>query len=177
MIALKSVQGRFALEAAQNMLTPEGKTDLSDGGVTALAGYMACIVLGGPWATMDEWGKGSLLDFDNPALADYITSEYWNPLRGNRPGGLDTAIVGRLAGPYKNIFGKTKVSSGKLAGRNLEKMAEEGKLRNPEDYLPKPPSHAMQRAARELMNGPFQKEILTAVAKMPWGMFFVCTED
>jgi len=174
-IALKQIQEEYLLGSQRGMLTQKGRKDLQAEDLQLLAGFIACAVVGGPWAVLDEWGKGSLMDTDNPALGDYIASGLWNPLRSNSPGGLDAAVVGRRAGEYTNIFGETKTSSGAAAGVNLEELAREGKL--PPSFLPQPPSHAMRTAARWMMTGRAETILHNALNAFPWGSFVIATKD
>lgn len=174
-IALKAMQQLLMAESSQNMIGwGRGKQDLYEGDPVMLAGYLSCAIIGGPWATMDEWGTGSLMDMGNNSLAEYIGSDRWNVLRNVQPG-PGFPRVGRRAGAYTDIFGESQTSTGTAAGINLEKLAEEGEL--PSSFLPKPPSHAIRRAVRELMNGPFQIIVIRALNEIPWGSFFVCTKD
>jgi hypothetical protein len=118
---------------------------------------------------MDEWGTGSLMDESNPALENYRNSRMWNPRRH------DTIIRGRPKGQYTNIFGETKVSSGSMAGLDLEYLSNIGEL--PFDIRVQPPSHAMQTTARWMQVTRVRQIWIEALRTFPWGRFFVVTQD
>lgn len=77
---------------------------------------LGTIIAGGMGALITEWGSGSLADTSNPAWGGYTHSQYWNPLRD--PG--KHTIRGRPAGTYVDLDNETHVSSGKMAGKNVE---------------------------------------------------------
>ena len=154
----------YLAEARSHMRTREGAESLHEGEIEALAGWLATSIIGGAYAAMDVFGKGSLMDRDNPALPDYMKSGLWNPYRKD-----DLAIRSRKGGPYVNIFGETVISTANQPGYNLEKKG--GK------YAPQPPSHALQTAARWMMSGRAQKIWQTALATFPWGRFIIATPD
>lgn len=141
-------------EAKQGMNTREGADDLTEGEIKAVVGLVSGSIIGGPWAVMDDWGTGSKMDPNNPALDEYKRSELWNPARH------DHAIRGRPKGTYKDIFGRTQYSSGIREGVNLEHR-----------YEPQQPSHALQTAQRWMMNGRFQWMLQKAVSSFPWGAY------
>lgn len=160
MVAMKQLQGELLREAQQGMRTPEGAQSLYEGDVTEAAGIIAAEVIGGAWAAMDEWGTGSLMDTDNPALQEYMASDLWHDDR------FDNAIRTRPSGTWTDIFGKTHTKGGNhKGGFNLEKKG--GK------YAPQPPSHALQTAARWMTQGRMEAVIQQAMDGMPWGRFFV----
>ena len=154
----------YLAEARSHMRTREGAESLHEGEIEALAGWLATSIIGGAYAAMDVFGKGSLMDRDNPALPDYMKSGLWNPYRKD-----DLAIRSRKGGPYVNIFGETVISTANQPGYNLEKKG--GK------YAPQPPSHALQTAARWMMNGRVQEIWQKALDDFPWGDFIVATPD
>jgi hypothetical protein len=164
---LLAIREELLNDAQAGMQTPEGRTDLTNGDIKIIVGYVSTSVIGGTWATMDEWGTGSLMDPENPALSSYRNSDRWNPSR------YDLKRRGRPAGQYTDIFGKVRTSSGKARGLDLEQMAEEGKL--PESFLPTPPSHAMRNAFRWMRNGRFQWYLQKAVTSFPWGKYLKVT--
>lgn len=82
---------------------------------------IANIIAFGQAAYEIEFGKGSGMTADNPYLQEYMHSSQWNPERYN------ATIVGRPAGPYTDLDGETFVSSGTMAGRNLEEILWQGK--------------------------------------------------
>lgn len=166
---LLAMAEEYKAYAASEMLTPEGREDLTTGEIEALGTFLAVNVVGGAWATMDEWGTGSLMDESNPALENYRNSRMWNPRRH------DTIIRGRPKGQYTNIFGETKVSSGSMAGLDLEYLSNIGEL--PFDIRVQPPSHAMQTTARWMQVTRVRQIWIEALQTFPWGRFFVVTQD
>ncbi len=71
----------------------------------------------GGWAVISEFGSGSLMELDNPALKQYINSGLWNSTRPRSPG---APIMGRPRGPYSGLFGQ-RYSKGNAVGRSLER--------------------------------------------------------
>ena len=142
-VAIVKLQKIFLEEAKSGMRTPEGAESLELWNIEELANYFSAQIIGGAYAVMDNYGKGSLMDENNPALDDYKNSELWNPAReGN-------SIVGRPKGSYTNIFGETQYSQGKKEGELLE-----------EKYPPSPPSFAIETALRWIVeDGTLQKEL------------------
>lgn len=159
---LKQLQSEYLAECETHMLTPEGRADLTASEIKDINGMFIAEVIGGTWAVLDEWGIGSLMDTSNPVLDEYRNSDLWNPAR------YDLAIRGRPAGEYTNIFGYTQISSGRMAGLDLERKP---------GFEPRPPSHAMQTAMRWLTNGRWQKVLQGALDNFPWGNFIVATPD
>lgn len=166
MVAMRQLQSEFFNEAKQGMRTPEGAESLYEGDVTAAADIISAEVLGGAFAVMDNYGTGSEMDRDNPALADYMASDLWNPTRGKH-GPDDTEIRSRPAGTWTDIFGETHTAKGP-GGFNLERKG--GK------FAPQPPSHALQTAARWMANGRMQAVIHQAMDTFPWHKFIVVDE-
>jgi hypothetical protein len=114
---------------------------------------------------MDSMGTGSLLDESNPALDEYMSSDLWNPQRDRS----DHKIVSRARsdGAFTDIYGNQRTSRSNRGGIDLEKRG--GK------FAPKPPSHALQTAARWMENGRFQEVLSQAVAATDFSKFFVET--
>jgi hypothetical protein len=83
---------------------------------------------------LESYGTGTKMDKDNEYLQDYIgnTLASWNPLRKSYP------IVGRAAGEYENIFGDTKTSTGRFAGKEMHRFGIK-------------PTYAIQNAEKKLM--------------------------
>ena len=152
-------------DTESRMLTPEGRADVkADKTREEVAGIISTYIILGPWAVMDEYGKGSLMDQNNPFLQEYKGGELWNPAR------KDSVIRGRPAGSYTNIFGEKVSSQGKAEGRNLERIADAtGNV----DFMPHPPSHAMETAMRWMANGRFQEQLTIALNTFPWGSFLI----
>jgi hypothetical protein len=86
------------------------------------------------WAIMDNYGTGSEMDRENPALDEYVGSDKWNPARAPIPG---APITGRPAGEYVAFTGEHRFTSGRNAGRNLEHL---------EGFAPMEPSLAYEKA-------------------------------
>jgi hypothetical protein len=169
-VALKAILEEYLREAKSGMRTVQGAESLHEGDAEMIAGYIAATVVGGAWAAMDNFGRGSLMDTGNPALEDYRNSELWNPAR------FDLAIRGRPAGQYTNIFGETRRSSGRFAGMNLEEGGMPARFR--EDYQPWPPSHALENAARWLLAEERPQTIIRRIVEeFPWGMFIIATPN
>lgn len=172
--ALKALADEYVKEAQSHMLTEQGRSDIALGEVEEVADWIAATVVGGAWAVMDEWGTGSLMDTSNPALDRYRHSIYWNPYRGKH-GPEDTAIRSRERGPYTNIFGEQQVSRAPRPGINLERLAQEGRLRTHLHLTP--PSHAMHTAARWLRETRVQRVLAQVLEGFPWGKFLVADPD
>ena len=155
------IQQEYLAEAKSHMLTPEGAESLKPEEIALLGDFIMANVSGGAWAVMDEMGKGSLMDTENSALDEYRNSALWNPSR------YDTTIRSRERGSYVNIFGETVYSNSNVGGIDLEQKG--GK------FAPQPPSHAMQTAARWMMNGRIQVIWREAMQAFPWGNYIVVT--
>jgi len=168
--ALGKLQDGLLNDAISGMQTPEGKGDVWAETIKASAHIIMAQVTGGPWATLDEWGKGSLMDTSNPALSSYRTSGFWNPAR------KDLKIRSRPKGPYKDFFGRMRVAKGP-GGRDLEEMMAKMPARfrdEMSDYGPMPPSHAFQTAMRWLVqNGRFQAEVQRSLQVFPWHRYMI----
>ena len=161
------IQEEYKALAESHMLTPEGQHDLTSEEITILGDFIMANVGGGAWAVMDEWGKGSLMDTSNPALADYKASNMWNPERS------DNTIRSRSRAQngmgLTDIFGTPIHSNSNVGGIDLEQKG--GK------YTPQPPSHAMETAGRWMANGRIQTKWREAMMAFPWGNFIVATPD
>ncbi|MCX7772921.1 MAG: hypothetical protein N2376_07400 [Clostridia bacterium] len=148
-------------EARQGMRTSEGAESLQEGEIEDVANVIVAAITGGAWAAMDEWGTGSKMDPSNPALADYLASNAWNPARS------DFTIVTRPNMPGQvDIFGKPLNGKGS-GGVDLEAI---GKV------TPQPPSHAIQTALRWMSLGRMQRAVKSVVASFPFGKFIVITK-
>jgi len=118
MQAMKDLQQELLDESRQRMLTPEGKLSLKEHEIKDVAGVITASIMGGAWVALDEFGKGSLMDPDNPALEAYKNSPMWNPARS------DATIRSRPNKPGQiNIFGKKVQGKGK-GGVDLEALGE-----------------------------------------------------
>ncbi|HKM01834.1 MAG TPA: hypothetical protein VJ083_07275 [Sedimentibacter sp.] len=87
-------------------------------------------------ALLESYGKGSFMQTANPELEEYKNSIYWNPLRSGNE------IVGRPQGSYIDFFGNEAYSTGKMAGKNLERVSPL--------YAPQRPTYLIQDAERWL---------------------------
>ncbi len=163
-LALVQLQAEVLADAEGKMLTPEGRADIEALPVADVAGVITAVIVGGPWATMDIFGKGSLMDSQNPFLGAYRDSNMWNPAR------RDFTIRSRPdASNQRNIFGEEVNGHGK-GGYDLERLAyEEGKT----EFMPHPPSHALQDAMRWVGLGRFQKVIAETLKVFPWGKYII----
>jgi hypothetical protein len=162
-MALYKVASAYINEVRASMQTPEGADDIEDislDDVDFVATAVAVTVVGGAWAVMDNYGKGSLMDTTNPALDDYRNSELWNPARHGYE------IVGRPEGWYTNIFGEQVYSKGGLEGKNIERY------RGKEPIFP---SYAFQVAARWLENYRFAEVINNVLEEFSFAPFFIAT--
>jgi len=158
-IALEGLEVEYVKEIESHMRTSEGQQDIFPEAVKIMAGYISAEIIAGPWAIMDSFGTGSLMDTTNPALADYIQSQLWNKYRGNDP-----TIRSRERGLYINIFGDTVYSRSNVPGINLEKKG--GK------YSPTPPSKALQTALRWIIQSDrINKTIKKVVDNFDFGRF------
>lgn len=162
--ALVVLQKELLDEARQGMKTPEGAKDLDAETIKDVAGVISALVIGGPWAIIDEFGTGSLMDTSNPFLDEYRNSALWNPARP------DNVIRGRPAGTQPTMFGE-RTFEGNAPGVDLERLARAGVIS--EEYLPQPPSKALRTAARWMANGRFQKVIKGILETFPWGKYLV----
>jgi len=172
MKTLQTIQHELMADAKAGMRTPEGRQDLYASGVMAVVGIVSAQITGGPHALLDNFGKGSLMDPNNPALEQYRNSPHWNPTR------RDLAIRGRPKGPYTDMFGKRRVSSGALKGVNLEKLVLRRTPRgniDPNDFLPQYPSHAVQIAFRWMAQDRFRWYLQKAINTFPWGKYLKVT--
>ena len=155
-LAMKQLQEEFLNEAKQGMLTPEGSENLTEEQITDIANVITAGISGGAWAAMDEYGTGSKMDTNNPALKDYMNSNMWNPAR------RDFAIRTRPKGEYINIFGERVISNATVPGINLEML---GKV------TPQPPSKAIQTALRWMKSGRMQSVIKNTLILFPYGKY------
>ena len=158
--AVKKMQDAYFNEIQSHMRTPEGMQDLTKGDVELIAGWITAQVIGGPWAILDSFGSGSLMDTSNPALTDYLfnTAKGWNPARH------DLAIRGRPKGTYVDFFGKTKTSTGRREGQDLESYLD-----------PWPPSHAFTAATAWMQHTIIQKMLEDAIVAFPFHKYIVVT--
>jgi hypothetical protein len=108
---------------------------------------------------LEQWGKGSLLDSNNPGLSDYMNSDSWNPERESY------IIVGRSAGTYKSFDGKERYSSGRKQGQIIEDI-------NSQQFKPTPPSHFMTNAL-ESNRLQIMESLQQLVTSFDWGAFFI----
>jgi hypothetical protein len=122
-----------------------------------------------------EWGSGSEMDRVNPGITSYMSSDLWNPDRAG------FAITGRPEGPYLAIDGTIHDSSGKLAGVDLEVLAQTDsefqawmmRVGLPSDaFQPKLPYHVI-RNALETYRGDILDQLNAVLRVFNFGTFFV----
>jgi hypothetical protein len=161
-LALFKIAKEYEAEVKSHMLTPEGRESVEDvnpADVKIVADVLTVMVIGGPDAVMDNYGTGSLMDRNNPALRWYMyESGLWNPQR------MGLEIAGRPKGWYTNIYGERQFSSGRAEGQVVEGM----QLKNGETIEPMPPSRAFETAMKWLVNGRIQKRIMEAISSFPF---------
>lgn len=145
-------------DAQGRMQTAEGKNDLSEEDAEIVANVISVAIVGGAWATMDEFGTGSLMDTSNPALDAYKNSSAWNPARHDNKIRTRPNQSGQV-----DIFGKPVNGHGK-GGFDLEDVGI---------VSPTPPSHAIQTAAMWMANGRMQQVIKNTVRSFPFGKFII----
>jgi hypothetical protein len=169
--AIKKAQREYLNEIRSGVKHPEAYDDWKASDIEEAAGVIAGEVIGGPWAIMDTYGRGSRMDASNPALEEYRQSEYWNPARP------DLYIRGRPKGTYVDIFGRQRESKGNMEGVNLEELDAKMPARFKGNFEPWPPSKAFQVATQVMENGRFRETIQQAVDSFPWGDFIIATPD
>ena len=136
------------------------EVDLEDGTVKEMAGHISAQVVGGPWSVLSEFGSGSLMDKSNPALAEYMNSGLWNPVR------TGYEKVGRPKGRYTDFFGGERYSSGAREGRSVE-----------DKYPPTPPTHGMTVTAAWMFHEQRPQRVIREILRtFPWGDFIVVKE-
>jgi hypothetical protein len=154
--AMKQLQQELLAEAKQGMLTAEGAESLHDEEIIDIANVIVASISGGAWAVIDEFGTGSAMDLNNPALAEYKKSPMWNPAR------QDNKIRSRPNAPGQiDIFGNPVNGRG-AGGYDLEAAGV---------VTPMPPSHAIETAMRWMKNGRFRSKIHEVVRNFPFGKF------
>ena len=145
------------------MQTSEGKSDLQEGDFDAVTDIIIASVVGGPWATMDEFGTGSLMDTSNPALDDYKGSNMWNPERSDNT--IRSRSRKQNGSGLTDIFGEPINTQSNIGGIDLEQKG--GK------YSPLPPSHALQTAAKWMASTRMQERIQETINSFPFNKFFI----
>jgi len=124
---------------------------------------------GGADFIMDEWGTGSSMDKDNPALDAYKKSIYWNKARDNPPkGSEENAILTRPKddypkGEYTTVYGKPRTARTK-GGVDIEKSPLGKKL-------VRTPSNAFQKTIEDLNENEVREWLLMALNRVNIGSF------
>ena len=162
---MKKAQSELLREIQSGVIHPEA--DWTEGEIEEFIGAITAHVIGGAWAIMDEFGRGSKMDMSNPSLQEYIGGFYWNPLR------RDKSIRGRPEGTYIDIWGNTRYSRGSLAGVNLEELDKQKPARFQGDFQPWEPSKAMRTAMQVMQKGRFKEIIQEAVNAFPWAKYLI----
>jgi hypothetical protein len=115
-------------------------------------------------AWIQEYGRGSLMDRNNPNLWEYFDSIYWNEARYPVPG---APIVGRPPGSYIGIDDQRHVSTGIKQGINLENIP---------GFEPRPPLHFLRNALLSNKNL-IEDQLQAALETFDWERFLVVTRD
>lgn len=131
---VRRVQNRY------NGFSLEGKAEIDFATVLTLDTIISKIEASGMKAYILEYGKGSLMDKNNPYLSEYMQSGLWNPDRR----GYD--VSGRARGWYKNADGELAYSDGRAKGRSLERM------RKPE-FMPQEAMHIIEEEINFSIHG------------------------
>lgn len=166
---LQNIQDEILNDTISKNNLQEAQTDWEKTEVVEATAYvLSCQLIGGAWATMDEWGTGSLMDTSNPNLAAYRSSDMWNPHR------KDTKIRTRAKGEYTNIFGEQQISRSTNPGIDLERSAEalRAKGRVPKfPLLVIPPSHALRTAIAWIKTGRLNEIVNGVIKDFPFTEF------
>lgn len=161
-VSMKQLQQELLAEAKQKMQTPEGAEDLTAEQIEDIANVISAEISGGPWAAMDEFGTGSLMQRDNPYLERYKNSNMWNPAR------KDYVIRTRPNSPGQyDIFGNPVNGRGD-GGVDLETLKV---------VKPQPPSKAIQTAMRWMQNGRMKKVIQNTILLFPFGKYLITDKN
>ena len=155
---MKDLQQELLNESKQRMITNEGKEDLQDEDIVDISNVIIASISGGPWAVMDEYGTGSLMDTDNPHLDDYKNSPMWNPARRDNKIRTRPDQSGQL-----DIFGNPINGRGR-GGFDLEGAGIVDAT---------PPSHAIETTVRWMQNGRFSERIRQEIQRYPFHKFIV----
>ena len=145
---------------ARAKLPAKAREDISGGEVESKGDDVTATIDADPWTLMINYGRGSLMDTNNPGLADYRASGQWSPYRS------DLAIRSRVR-PYTNIFGETVMPIRRwyMPGVNLERFSD-----NPAKYAPWAPEHFIESAREEFMQFEAQVILHNALNAIPWDM-------
>lgn len=118
----------------------------------------------------ESYGTGSFMLDNNPGLAEYKKSGYWNRARKGK------AIAGRPAGRYTNLFNQERTTSGAFEGDNIEgKRVYTRKKESERDYYisPTKPSYAIQLANNWLWKTYLPKAYELAIKKINFAKYLI----
>lgn len=101
----------------------DGNSKIGFGVTEAESVITACIVASGQKAWILEFGKGSLMEADNPFLKNYINGDIFYRERLNH----SMTILGRPKGEYSDLDGNKFFSSGKFEGIPVENFDDRHK--------------------------------------------------
>lgn len=141
-VELNAVLDRHAIAICEDIerewgnQSQEGRAEVHQVTDMLASAIQTSIIASGQKAWILEYGKGSLMDLDNPYLDEYKASDNYNPYRKYNE------IAGRPAGEYYDLDGNIHYSSGKAIGRNLEKIGKE-------EYRASEPLHLIHEAIQE----------------------------
>lgn len=142
---VRRVQGRYSY------INIPGNADINFTTVITLDKIISKINASGMKAQILEYGKGSLMDKDNPYLSEYMQSDMWNPDR------REQYITGRPRGWYKNADGQLMYSDGRARGRLLERIGRP-------EFMPQEAMHIIENEIDAILPE-IEEAIANTVAK------------
>jgi hypothetical protein len=140
-----------------------GKSEADFYPLSIVQGIVASRISGwGQRAYIAEFGSGSLMDKNNPYLEKYLQSPEFNQWRLHSS---RMPIMGRSAGEYQDLDGRTEVSTGKMQGLDLER---DGKPQ----WQPHEPMHNMEQEIDAAL-----PEIMESITQAITDEFYLITID